>query len=123
MSHLPTQMTKTRSDLPTSTNENMVGSSQPPHQIPALPPQSPSTSCSTSPLPDSLKNLKSFEIIHFNAHKSLVVTHEILIHMEFDVIALQELGINPFTFQPLPHQAWNLYTQYDYRPTGYHSQP
>ncbi|KAG0139647.1 hypothetical protein CROQUDRAFT_54419 [Cronartium quercuum f. sp. fusiforme G11] len=76
----------------------MLGSSHTPCQIPGIPPQSPPTSHSTSPLPDPPRDPNSFKIIHFNAHKSLVVMHKILTHMKFDVIALQEPGINLFTF-------------------------
>ncbi|KAG0151422.1 hypothetical protein CROQUDRAFT_703835, partial [Cronartium quercuum f. sp. fusiforme G11] len=88
-----------------------------------LPPPSPTTA--HQPLPQQDVNLDphSFKIIHFNAHKSLVVMHEILTHTEFDVIALQEPGINPYTLQPPPHQAWNLFTQYDYKPSDYHTCP
>ncbi|KAG0150030.1 hypothetical protein CROQUDRAFT_39013, partial [Cronartium quercuum f. sp. fusiforme G11] len=76
---------------------------------------------STSPHPDTNRDPKSFKVVHFNAHKSLVVTHEILTHTELNIIALQEPVISSFMLQPPLHQAWKLYTQYDYKPTDYHT--
>ncbi|KAG0139760.1 hypothetical protein CROQUDRAFT_54277, partial [Cronartium quercuum f. sp. fusiforme G11] len=60
-----------------------------------------------------------FNILHLNCHSSKTVTHQVLTHIEYNILGLQDPWTNPHSLTMPSHTAWNIFIAFNYHPTPY----